>query len=194
MTGPTSPDGDTTPYLFARPGWWVCLGWQHQNGETAFILARRNLLDEIRVLERYPLTEEGWAQAWRALASTGGEEAVRQVSASLAEPLRAPHTIPPRVRAQPPSMRPEDCPPNYRAWAITGMVVAVLLISIPGIAVGAYALHCSNQVATRWQARDPEGAEKYSDRARGWLIALTVLDALGVIVFLIILNNGASQP
>jgi len=62
----------TAPHILAHSGWQHCLGWQARparKGGATYILARRTRLDDIKILERYPLTEDGWAQAWQALIS-----------------------------------------------------------------------------------------------------------------------------
>jgi hypothetical protein len=46
------------------------IGWQgrlEQKGGPSFVTVRRSALGTLKIVERYPLTEEGWAQAWRAL-------------------------------------------------------------------------------------------------------------------------------
>jgi hypothetical protein len=70
--------------ILAGPGWKWCLGWQHRSQESTFVLARRTIMDDIKIVERFPLTQEGWQRAWRALASVGGD-AVAQALTSLAE-------------------------------------------------------------------------------------------------------------
>jgi Starch/carbohydrate-binding module (family 53) len=61
----------TAVCLFASPPrhalWLYRLGWQRRlprKGSDSFVLVRRT----VGVVERFPLSEEGWAQAWAALA------------------------------------------------------------------------------------------------------------------------------
>lgn len=55
-----------SPYLIS--GQRYTLGWQDTRKEgPCFLVARISVLDSIRVLDRFPLTEDGWAQAWAAL-------------------------------------------------------------------------------------------------------------------------------
>jgi hypothetical protein len=43
-------------------------GWPDNKGGPSFIAVRRSSLGGLKVVERYPLTEEGWARAWDAFA------------------------------------------------------------------------------------------------------------------------------
>lgn len=42
-------------------------GWPERKGGPGFVIARRSALGALKVVERYPLTSDGWAQAWQAL-------------------------------------------------------------------------------------------------------------------------------
>lgn len=47
------------------------IGWQrfpNEDGRPAYVTARRGILGGRRILSRYPLTGDGWAQAWTAFA------------------------------------------------------------------------------------------------------------------------------
>jgi hypothetical protein len=47
------------------------IGWQRfpaEKGGPAYVTARRGILGGRRVLERYPLTDDGWARAWAEFA------------------------------------------------------------------------------------------------------------------------------
>jgi hypothetical protein len=47
------------------------LGWQdwpEEKGGPGFVTVKRGLLGFLKIVKRYPLTKEGWAQAWRAFA------------------------------------------------------------------------------------------------------------------------------
>ncbi len=48
------------------------IGWQWQSkskGGPAFVIIRRGALGTLKVVERFPLTENGWASAWQALVT-----------------------------------------------------------------------------------------------------------------------------
>lgn len=54
-----------------RDGERYAIGWQRfaaDKGGPAYVTARRGILGGRRVLERYPLTDDGWARAWAAFA------------------------------------------------------------------------------------------------------------------------------
>src|SRR5215469_3577571 len=59
------------------------IGWQYRpdkRGGPCFLVGRETLGGSIKVLQRFPFTDEGWAQAWRFLLQTDD---------TLAESLRA---------------------------------------------------------------------------------------------------------
>ena len=61
------------------------VGWQYwpsAKGGPAFLTLRRNALGSLKIVERYPLTGEGWSAAWRALVSLDAASA-RQVLETL---------------------------------------------------------------------------------------------------------------
>jgi hypothetical protein len=48
------------------------IGWQYfpdQDGGPSFVVTRRSQFGFLKVVNRYPLTEEGWSSAWRSLTS-----------------------------------------------------------------------------------------------------------------------------
>jgi hypothetical protein len=70
------------------------LGWQwraERKGGPVFALISRNLVGSYRLRETFPLTEEGWAEAWDVLARLSPERAAeaRQVLAQRAAADRA---------------------------------------------------------------------------------------------------------
>jgi len=73
-----------TPNLLRASGVRHSLGWQDdRKAGPSFVVVRLSRLDNIKVIERFPLTEQGWATAWRALAALDAEAAVA-VGARLA--------------------------------------------------------------------------------------------------------------
>jgi hypothetical protein len=72
----------------------LTLGWQwraERKGGPVFALISRNLVGSYKIREAFPLTEEGWAQAWDVLARLSPERAAgtRQVLARRAAADRA---------------------------------------------------------------------------------------------------------
>ena len=61
------------PALVVPYGHRHSIGWQDnkKTGPTFVVIRFGRLLDTIKILERFPLTEDGWARAWRALAEAG---------------------------------------------------------------------------------------------------------------------------
>ena len=62
------------------------IGWHfHQQGndEPAFVILRRSALGSLKVVENFPLTEDGWAKAWQSLAKQN-PAAVPKVLTTLA--------------------------------------------------------------------------------------------------------------
>jgi len=61
------------------------IGWQFQSqakGGPSFVILRRTGLGGLKVVESFPLTEDGWAHAWQSLV-THNPAAVPQVLAKL---------------------------------------------------------------------------------------------------------------
>jgi len=57
------------PYLLLEGGLRHSVGWQdNRKAGPGFVVARLSRLGTVRVAERFPLTEQGWASAWRALS------------------------------------------------------------------------------------------------------------------------------
>jgi hypothetical protein len=57
------------PNLLLESGLRHSLGWQdHRKAGPSFVAVRLSQLDRVKVKERFPLTEQGWAAAWRALS------------------------------------------------------------------------------------------------------------------------------
>ena len=60
-----------SPFLVVEAGLRLTLGWQgwpESEGGPGFVVVRRGILGSIKDVERFPLTEEGWADAWWSLA------------------------------------------------------------------------------------------------------------------------------
>ena len=58
--------------------------WPDKKGGPGFVVARLGALGPVKMLERFPLTEDGWARAWRALAGQPPESLAGQPPESLA--------------------------------------------------------------------------------------------------------------
>jgi hypothetical protein len=72
-------------------------------------------------------------------------------------------------------------PPAYKGWAITSIVLGLIFSGIFGLACGIVATVYSGRVGKAWNVGDYATAEKASKRARGWAIAATILEVLGLI-------------
>jgi hypothetical protein len=84
---PSVPRGSLyagAPYLLLESGLRHSLGWQdRRRAGPSFVVVRLRRGDTIKVTERFPLTEQGWAAAWRALSSLD-PDASAAVAAKLA--------------------------------------------------------------------------------------------------------------
>jgi len=66
--------------LTAEPGWKHTLGWMERSerkGGPCFVLVRSTFLGSLRAVERFPLTDAGWARAWKALVRLSRDDATR---------------------------------------------------------------------------------------------------------------------
>jgi hypothetical protein len=74
-----------SPYLLVDSGVHHSLGWQdHRNAGPSLVVVRLGWLSSARVKARFPLTEQGWESAWRALSSVD-PSAAAAVRARLAD-------------------------------------------------------------------------------------------------------------
>ncbi len=74
-----------TPHLLVIYGIRHSLGWQDdRKAGLSFVVARTGM--KVKVKERFPLTEQGWADAWQALVQCepGAAEAITPVLARRA--------------------------------------------------------------------------------------------------------------
>ena len=68
------------------------LGWQdwpEEKGGPGFVTVKRGLLGFLKIVKRYPLTKEGWAQAWRAFAKLDRNAARLALDVLASRPSRA---------------------------------------------------------------------------------------------------------
>jgi len=57
-----------SPYVMLESGHRCAIGWQDtKNDGPCFLVVRLTVMDSIKILDRFPLTQDGWAQAWAAL-------------------------------------------------------------------------------------------------------------------------------
>lgn len=74
-----------TPHLLVYEGVRHSLGWQDsRKAGPSFVVTRQRALDRTEVKERFPLTEQGWDSAWRALSGLD-PSAAAAIAATLAE-------------------------------------------------------------------------------------------------------------
>jgi hypothetical protein len=72
------------PYLLVQFGQRYSIGWQDARKDgPCFVVVRISRLDTTKFLDRFPMTEAGWAKAWRALVRLDAD-AARAVAARLA--------------------------------------------------------------------------------------------------------------
>jgi hypothetical protein len=76
----------TGPRIIAPASGKYLIGWQLQDrkGDAAFVVIRCTVFDDLKVIERFPLTEDGWRQAWQALVRIDAA-AAEKAQAMLAE-------------------------------------------------------------------------------------------------------------
>jgi len=73
-----------SPFLLLQGDERSGIGWQdNRKAGPCFVVARYTAVGTTKVVERFPMTEDGWARAWRALTRLDPEVA-RAVAARLA--------------------------------------------------------------------------------------------------------------
>ena len=73
------------PHLLLESGLRHSLGWRDdRKAGPCFVVVRLNRFGNVTVTERFPLTEQGWASAWRALSGRD-TDAAAAIAAELAK-------------------------------------------------------------------------------------------------------------
>jgi hypothetical protein len=70
--------------LLETGGFRHSLGWQERKTGPVFVLARLREYASLKIIQRYPFDEQGWASAWRALSELD-PQAAAATAARLAE-------------------------------------------------------------------------------------------------------------
>ena len=111
LAAPAVPDVDPAalkhrdPVLLADNGSLSHgVGWQRQRGSggARFVVCKISFMGTIRVIERYPLTEEGWASAWSSLVrmDPGAARAILARLAARNAPVIWPDAVFPALGVQ----------------------------------------------------------------------------------------------
>jgi Interferon-induced transmembrane protein len=85
-------------------------------------------------------------------------------------------------------------PPTYLAWRIIASICGLLFNVILGLPAARVGGMYSNQAAELWASGDEQAAASASRKARGWLTAATVLDAIGLILVIVLLPQVLATP
>ena len=94
----------------------------------------------------------------------------------------------------PPTYPPQGPqPPTYGAWAVTAIVGGVLFSLLIGLPTAIVGLNYGSKVNRAWAAGDVQGAASASRKARGWLTASTIFEALGVILVIFLFTHMSSS-
>jgi Interferon-induced transmembrane protein len=88
---------------------------------------------------------------------------------------------------------PGPQPPTYGAWAVTAIIGGVLFSLLIGLPTAIVGLNYGSKVNRAWAAGDVQGAAAASRKARGWLTASTIFEALGVIVVIFLFTHMSSS-
>jgi hypothetical protein len=83
--------------------------------------------------------------------------------------------------------QPGPPPPTYLVWQIIASVCGVLFNVILGLPAARIGRRYSSKAAELWASGDQQEAFSASRKARGWLIAATVLDAIGLLLCIVII-------
>ena len=69
----------TGPRIIAPAGGKHLIGWElrDRKGDGAFVVIRCTVFDDLKVIEWFPLTGDGWRQAWQALVRIDAAAAER---------------------------------------------------------------------------------------------------------------------
>jgi DNA-binding transcriptional regulator LsrR (DeoR family) len=93
-----------------------------------------------------------------------------------------------------PGYAPPGVPPNtYRGWGIAASIGGVLFNLILGFPAALIARRYSKKVTELWARGDVQAAISASRKARSWLIASIVLDALGLILTIVVFAAASTS-
>lgn len=130
-------DGAPHP-LLEGPG--STIGWQLQppaDGGPAFVIIARTGLGVLKVADRFPLTEQGWAQAWQALVTLSPDAAGKAGAALIAraaEDRQLPRRHEPGSALT--GAPPQVYPPGPGAGRASGAAKASLILGLIGFFLG----------------------------------------------------------
>jgi Interferon-induced transmembrane protein len=86
-------------------------------------------------------------------------------------------------------------PRTYRAWGITAAICGVLFSQILGLPAALIGGRYGKKVAGLRAGGEVQKAISASRKARAWLIASTVLDVIGLVLFVVLITQTSnSQP
>ncbi len=80
------------PHHLVWEGVKFLIGWEYRAGKKGgpcFLVARWNAVGTIKTIQTYAMTEDGWSQAWRALAGQNAESAAKALAELEARAARA---------------------------------------------------------------------------------------------------------
>lgn len=84
-------------------------------------------------------------------------------------------------------------PPTHLIWARIAVAGGVLFNLILGFPAGLIAMQHARKVRSLWDTGNQQAAISASRKARTWAIVSTVLDVLGVVVFIVVITSTASS-
>jgi uncharacterized protein YbjQ (UPF0145 family) len=122
------PSGMPFPLVDGLPR---TIGWQWQSSAgPAFVIIGRGLMGGYKILERFPLTEDGWASAWQSLvgadaAAAGKVVAVLTERDAAAARLQQHHE--PERDTQPVLIVTTNEVPGYRIVQVHGDVFGLIV-------------------------------------------------------------------
>jgi uncharacterized protein YbjQ (UPF0145 family) len=108
------------------------IGWQWRSSGAdgpAFVIVSRGRMGGYKVLERFPLTEEGWASAWQSLADTdvAAAEKVTSVLAARVAAAAQPRQPEPERDTQPVLIVTTNEIPGYQITQVHGDVFGLIV-------------------------------------------------------------------
>jgi hypothetical protein len=83
-------------------------------------------------------------------------------------------------------------PPTYKVWAYFAAAGGVLFNLILGLPCGLVAVNYARKVRRYWESGNQAAAASASRKALTWAIISTVLDLLGIVLFIVLIRSGNS--
>lgn len=127
---------------------------------------------------------------WPGPAPDSQDEISNPMSKDQRHGYQAPYGYPSPYGHQAPYGYGSPPPPDYRGWILAAVIGGAMFSDIIGLPLSLVAWWKSRRVRRSWESGDQNGAAKASRSARSLVIAATIFDVLGLLLFIIVISQA----